>query len=48
VRITAAPDKCKANAAICEFLAGFFGVAKRNVEVVRGETSHTKQVIVRM
>jgi uncharacterized protein len=48
VKITAAPEKGKANAAICEFLAEFFGVAKRNVEIVRGETSHTKQVVIRL
>jgi uncharacterized protein (TIGR00251 family) len=47
VKITAAPEKGKANAAVCDFLASFFGVPKRNVEIVRGETSHTKQVSVR-
>ena len=48
VKITAAPEKGKANAAICEFLASFFGVPKRNVEIVRGETSTTKQLAVRL
>ena len=46
VKITAAPEKGKANAAICELLANAFGVPKRNVSVTRGETSHLKQVVV--
>jgi uncharacterized protein (TIGR00251 family) len=44
VKITAAPEKGKANAAICGFLADEFGVPKRNVEIVRGETSSVKRV----
>jgi uncharacterized protein (TIGR00251 family) len=44
VKVTAAPDRGKANAAVCELLAETFGVPKRNVEILRGETSHTKQV----
>jgi uncharacterized protein (TIGR00251 family) len=47
IKIAAAPEKGKANAAICEFLAAEFGVPKRNVEIVKGETSSTKHVIVR-
>ena len=46
VKVTAAPDRGKANAAVCEILADAFGVPKRNVEILRGETSHTKQVRV--
>ena len=44
VRITAAPEKGRANDAICAFLAHELGVARRNVRIIRGETSHTKQV----
>ena len=44
VKITAAPQKGKANAAIFAFLADEFGVPKRNVEIVRGETSSVKHV----
>jgi uncharacterized protein (TIGR00251 family) len=44
VKVTAPPDKGKANAAICELLADEFNVAKRNVRIVRGGTSHTKQI----
>jgi uncharacterized protein len=46
LKIHALPEKGKANAEICEFLAGEFGVSKRNVEVVRGETSAHKQVLI--
>ncbi len=46
LKITAAPEKGKANAEICDFLARQFGVSKRNVEIVRGETSPHKQVVI--
>ena len=46
LKITAAPEKGKANAEIREFLASQFGVGKRNVEIVRGETSAHKQVVI--
>ena len=44
IKITAAPEKGKANSATCAFLAEEFGVAKRNVEIVRGQTSSIKHV----
>jgi uncharacterized protein (TIGR00251 family) len=44
VKVTAPPEQGKANAAVCQLLAGGFGVAKRNVEILRGETSANKQV----
>jgi uncharacterized protein len=47
LKIAAAPEKGKANAAICEFLASEFDVPKRNVEILRGETSSIKQVCIR-
>ena len=46
LKIHAVPEKGKANAEICEFLAEIFGVGKRNVEVTRGETSAHKQVVI--
>jgi uncharacterized protein (TIGR00251 family) len=46
LKIHAVPEKGKANAEICEFLAKTFGVGRRNVEVVRGETSAHKQVVI--
>lgn len=48
VKITAAPEKGKANAAVCAFLAEVFDVPKRNVEILRGETAPNKQVVVRL
>ena len=44
VKVTAPPDKGKANAAVCELLAEAFDVPKSHVRVVRGETSHSKQI----
>jgi uncharacterized protein (TIGR00251 family) len=46
IKIAAAPEKGKANAELCEFLAREFGVARSNVEVVIGHTSHRKQVVI--
>jgi uncharacterized protein (TIGR00251 family) len=48
LKITAAPEKGKANAAICDYLARQFGVSRRNVTLLRGETSHVKQVEIRL
>jgi uncharacterized protein len=48
VKITAAPEKGKANAAICALLANQFGVPKKNVRILRGETSPLKQVAVQL
>jgi len=44
VRVTAAPDEGKANAAVCKVLADVLGVPKTSVRVVRGQTARTKQV----
>jgi len=44
VKIAAVPEKGKANAALCKFLAGHFGVSAREVEILSGETSHLKRV----
>lgn len=46
VKVTAAPEKGKANAAVCELLADVFDVPKRNVTVVSGDTSRTKTVAI--
>ena len=42
VRVTAAPQDGKANAAVCALVAKALGVPKRAVLVVRGETSRDK------
>ncbi len=47
IKVTAAPEKGRANLMICEYLAAEFGVPKRNVEILRGEASSHKQVRIR-
>lgn len=44
VRVTAPPDKGKANKAVCKLLAKELDVAKSGVAVKRGDTSHHKQL----
>ncbi|XID75340.1 DUF167 domain-containing protein [Alkanindiges sp. WGS2144] len=44
VRLAAPPVDGKANKLLCEFLAKTFGVAKRNVLLVSGDTSRLKRV----
>jgi uncharacterized protein len=44
MKVAAAPEKGKANRALCAFLAGHFGVAQSRVRIVSGETSHLKRI----
>ncbi|MEK7562793.1 MAG: DUF167 domain-containing protein [Patescibacteria group bacterium] len=44
IDVAAAPEEGRANAALVEFLAEEFGVAKGNVEIVAGETGRKKVV----
>lgn len=44
VKVAAAPEKGKANRALCEFVAEYLGVAKSRVRIVSGETSHVKRL----
>jgi uncharacterized protein (TIGR00251 family) len=44
VRIAAAPEKGKANAELCAFLARHYGVPKSAVTILSGETSPRKLV----
>jgi uncharacterized protein (TIGR00251 family) len=46
LKITAAPERGKANAAIIEFLSEQFGVSKRQIEIIRGDTSPLKTVLI--
>ena len=46
IKVAAAPEKGKANAELCDFLAKEFGVARSQVEVVTGHASHRKQVVI--
>ena len=44
VKVAAAPEKGKANRALCEFLAEHFGVAQSRVRILSGETSQLKRI----
>jgi len=44
VKVAAPPDKGKANAALCAFLAKHFEVPKGNVTVVSGHTAPLKLI----
>ena len=44
VKLTAPPDKGKANKQLIEVLAEHFGVKKSKVKILKGETSHNKVV----
>jgi uncharacterized protein (TIGR00251 family) len=46
IKVAAAPEKGKANAELCDFLAREFGVGRSRVEVVAGHTSQRKQVVI--
>lgn len=46
VRVAAAPSDGAANRAVIELLARHFGVAKRDIEIARGESSREKWVRV--
>lgn len=44
VKVSAVPEKGKANAALRKFLAEHYGVPVGNVQIVSGETSAHKRV----
>jgi uncharacterized protein len=46
IALAAPPVDGAANAELIRLLALVFGVPKRNVEILRGETSHTKLVAI--
>jgi uncharacterized protein len=47
VCVTTAPEKGKANKAIIEVLAGWLGARKSQIELISGETSSHKKILVR-
>lgn len=46
VRVTAPPVDSAANAEVTRFLAGVLGVPRSAVQLLRGDTSRQKQVLV--
>ncbi len=48
VRVTAAPEGGKANAAVCRVVASALGVPKSSVSVVRGDTARHKVLDIPM
>ena len=46
IRLTAPPEKGKANRALQEFLAGRLGVSRSDVEILSGHASRHKRVRV--
>lgn len=46
VKVAAVPEKGKANKALCDYLAGVFGVPKSSVTVTQGQTSQRKVIRV--
>jgi len=47
VQVRAAPEKGKANRAVCDLLASALGVKRGDVAVVRGQTRPEKDLAVR-
>jgi uncharacterized protein (TIGR00251 family) len=48
VKVAAAPDKGKANKALCAFLADHFGVPQSRVTILSGRTSHRKRLRIEL
>ena len=46
VRISAAPEKGKANKSLCEFISKLLGVKKNTVSVISGQTSPMKRICI--
>jgi len=46
VKVTAAPDRGKANEAVLKLLAREWGLAKSTLKLVAGETSRSKVVLI--
>jgi uncharacterized protein YggU (UPF0235/DUF167 family) len=44
MRIAAAPEHGKANAALCEYLAAVLGCPKRDIRIASGEKSSQKTI----
>ena len=47
ISIAAPPEGGRANRALCDFCAGLFGLAKKEVSITHGEKSRNKTVLLR-
>ncbi|MDD4801849.1 MAG: DUF167 domain-containing protein [Syntrophomonas sp.] len=47
VKLTAAPVDGEANAALIDFLSGFFKIPRRDIKIIKGETSRHKIVEIK-
>lgn len=47
VRITAHPEKGKANEALIKYLSDILGIAKSSIEIHRGTTSRRKSIVIK-
>ena len=47
IKITAQPIENKANKALVEFLSKTFKIAKSNIEIVKGDTSKEKTLLIK-
>lgn len=48
VKVTAPPEKGRANAAVIELLANFFGVPKNAIIIVGGKTARIKIIDIKI
>jgi uncharacterized protein (TIGR00251 family) len=46
IKIAATPDKGKANKRLIEFLSDILGIKKDCLEILKGQTSHNKIILV--
>lgn len=47
IKVTAQPIENKANKALIEFLSKTFKIAKSNIEIVKGDTSKEKTILIK-
>lgn len=47
VRLVAPPVEGQANTELCQFLAGYFGVSRKEVEILSGMGARQKRVLIK-
>jgi len=47
ISLNAQPEKGKANKELIDFLADFLNMRKSDIEIIKGETSRIKQVLIK-